>query len=287
MSGRFRRRLAGVAASAGRAVLDFAIPDACLHCGEPVSDGTRCLCGACMRAVHADPGCVALPVGSIHPDEGLDGQQTQADGHARTCAGPATALFSMPFTGPTRTLVHALKFGDRPDAVRLLAQPLAETLRRELSPRAVRSSVLVPVPLHHTRRRERGYDQTLLMARELQRILGSTVAEGLLVRIRATVPQSRLGRRARFDGVQGAFATRADRRARLRPAHRRRRTEGWPHRSHPFVGGQRTLILLDDVVTTGATMRAAEQALRGAGLTVRLAVACAGRLSPGTGRHPG
>jgi ComF family protein len=111
-----------------------------------------------------------------------------------------------------------------------------------------RDVVLVPVPLHPRRRRERGFNQAELLAAALGRRYGLVVASGVLVRRKDTAPQTGLSAAARRANVAGAFAVR--------------------HRG--AVAG-RLLVLVDDVVTTGATARVCAALLRGAGATdVRL-----------------
>ena len=116
----------------------------------------------------------------------------------------------------------------------MLAQGLAE---------APRPAALVPVPLHHRRLRQRGYDQALELARPLARALDLPLLAGHLQRHRATVPQSELDAAARRRNVRGAFGV-ADGTA--LPRH---------------------VALVDDVMTTGATLAEAARALRRAGVS--------------------
>ena len=110
--------------------------------------------------------------------------------------------------------------------------------------------VLVPVPLHPRRRLERGYNQTELLARELQRRTRLEVAARALVRRKETAPQAGLSAAARRRNVTGAFAV----------------------RQRPRVAG-RVVVLLDDVWTTGATALACARILKEAGAAeVRLLV---------------
>jgi ComF family protein len=139
------------------------------------------------------------------------------------------------FGGPLADAVHALKYGDRPAVARPLAHWLAARVR--LAPGAM----LVAVPLGPARLRARGYDQAARLADHLARAAGATRLRGALHRVRETSPQVGLAREARARNVAGAFA--AD----------PRRTSG------------RELVLVDDVVTTGATVEAAARALLAAG----------------------
>jgi ComF family protein len=131
-----------------------------------------------------------------------------------------------------------------------VAERLAERIAAEARARVVLSpgAVLVPVPLHPRRQRERGFNQSELLAAALGRRSGLLVASGVLVRRKETAPQTGLSASARRSNVAGAFVVR--------------------HRG--LVAG-RVAVLVDDVVTTGATARACARALRGAGASdVRL-----------------
>lgn len=151
-----------------------------------------------------------------------------------------------PFEGALRLLIHELKYRSR----RRVAARLAELLvaRPEVGQVLCSDGVLLPVPLHPRRRRERGFNQADLLARELGRRCGLRVAPAALVRRKETRSQTGLSAAARRANMAGAFAV-------------RRRAQ---------VTGQR-VILVDDVTTTGATARACAEALRAAGaVEVRL-----------------
>jgi ComF family protein len=147
--------------------------------------------------------------------------------------------------GLARDLVHALKYRGQ----RHLAEPLAHAAAAAL-PAAVESEslspaydLIAPVPLHASRRRERGFNQSELLARHLAETIGPPVLPELLERSRATEAQTQLrGAPARFANVRGAFAVRGDCR------------------------GAR-ILLVDDVCTTGATLEACAAALKRAGAT--------------------
>ncbi len=140
------------------------------------------------------------------------------------------------FEAPLRELIHLFKYG----GVAALKRPLGR-LARLAVPRERRFDLVVPTPLDWRRRWRRGYNQSALLAEELARPMGLSPA-AVLRRLRATLPQAGLSRSARRANVAGAFAV----------------------KKPDLVRGRRVL-LVDDVMTTGATVRACAQALKRAG----------------------
>lgn len=200
-------------------VLRWLLPMACPHCREDLAAGEKGpLCPACLDA---------LPPPSDEPLK----------------AGPSCRLVraAARHAGPSAALVHALKFrgcrGAAVQAGRVMARELA---RR---PELWGFDALVPVPAHPSRERRRGYDQALLIARELGGAARLPVRR-LLVRRRGGAPAWRLGRLERREQLRGAFA----------PAP-------W---ATGLIEGRR-LLLVDDVCATGETLEDCGRALRGAG----------------------
>lgn len=147
------------------------------------------------------------------------------------------------YGGLVREAIHALKFGGR----RGLAEPLGELVAGmglSALPGAA-PDLLVPVPLHRRRERERGYNQALLLSRYLERAWGVAVRADVLLRRGATVPQADLDAPARRRNVRGAFAV---------------------TKPEAIVG--RHVILVDDVLTTGATAGECARCLTRAGASV-------------------
>lgn len=159
----------------------------------------------------------------------------------------AGALAPFEYRDPVARDLRALKFGGdlRPAAV--YGTLFAMTVVRWLAPEA-RPALLIPVPLHPARRAERGFNQAERIARELGQRLCIPVRDDLLQRTRVTSPQTDLPANRRSTNVAGAFAVAA------------------PVSKISILIGDRPVALVDDVLTTGATLAAAEQPLREIGV---------------------
>jgi ComF family protein len=157
-----------------------------------------------------------------------------------------TSIALYQYDAPLREAIHMFKYRRR----RALAGPLGALMAEALPRHLGECEVIVPVPLHSTRLRERGFNQSALLAAALGTAMGKPVRE-TLSRTRATAHQVGMDRTARESNVRGAFAWRG----------------GAPPRS---------VLLLDDVLTTGSTMRECARALRSAGVREVHALALAG-----------
>jgi ComF family protein len=259
------------------AVLDLVYPAWCPVCDRRLGPERRDpLCGACWRAIlRLEPpwcGRCGVPFHALAPaaapgrgspatpwsgpsaawDVPTGAPAPDPDGDAALVPEPVcgTCRRTPPpwdwaraaglYAGALREALHAFKFRGR----RVLARPLAELVleqcRAEL-PAAI--DALVPVPLGRDRERERGFNQAALVAEHLARRLHRPVRPGWLRRIRATPPQSDLGAAERRANVRGAFDASAR------------------------VAG-RALVLVDDVLTTGATAAECARVLKAAGARV-------------------
>ena len=211
-----------------QAFLDVLFPPRCVACGKQGAF----LCPGCREAMPRalPPRCPLC----WQPE--LRGEECGRCARTRPAFAGARSLYL--FEGPVREAVHALKYNH----LSALARPMGEILAAYLKAEALPVDLVVPVPLFGRRQRLRGYNQSALLGREVGRLRGLPVAEGGLARRRDTAPQARsVDAEARRRNVAGAFV--ADRQ---------------------WVEGRRVL-LIDDVMTTGATLDACAQALRQAG----------------------
>jgi len=208
--------------------LDLLFPRWCVGCGK---EGDF-ICPSCLKSLPrvTPPLCpkCGLPQSSDTLCASCLGWQAEIDG--------IRAPFR--FDGVMRQAIHELKYRN----LRALAGLLAQLLDDYLVDNPLPGEVLVPVPLHPKRLRERGYNQSYLLAKELAKLAGLPVVVDYLVRECHTSPQARTSTVGERRGnVADAFACRD------------RRLEGKP------------VILIDDVSTSGATLDACARALKGAG----------------------
>ena len=218
--------------------LDAAFPARCAGCGR---EG-RPICDTCLPAL----------------DARLDQPAGVPIGLPADLPAPLLQLeWAAAYGGTVRRALHELKYAGE----RRLAVPLGGALARRWARAGAGGDVLVPVPVHANRLRQRGYDQAHLLAAVAADLLGLPLAP-VLERSRSTIAQFDLDRPARAGNVAGAFA--------LRPLPA---SGGGLDRRHPLFG--RWAVLVDDVVTTGATLAACAEPLLAAGAVGVSAVAVA------------
>lgn len=219
----------------GDALLSIVIAPTCAACQRPLEEPTRGpVCAGCWTSITPMTPPVCDRCGDPLPSwrvVSLESAQCPRCRRGRSQVRHSRAIG--PYEGALREIVHALKYDGR----RSLARPLGAMLARAGSELLDGADVAVPVPLHRSRRRSRGFNQ----AAEIARHLGLPVASAL-TRVRATPSQTDLPAAQRHANVRDAFAMR--RRADVRGA---------------------TVILVDDVSTTGATLDACARVLMEAG----------------------
>jgi ComF family protein len=226
-------RLATALRAARDAVLDLALPRCCVACGRPVGAATRrAVCGVCWSRVERLPAPRCERCG--HP---MRAQRCYWCAQLPAYVRAARSVCWVP-GGVGGRVVHALKY----DGWTIVAGEMAEEMARLAWPADVvaERTAIVPVPLGRRRLRERGYNQSLLLARELSTRWRIPVWERCVERGRETRSQTRLTPGERLGNVSNAFRVAAIARDRLRGSH---------------------LVLVDDVVTTGATLDACAAAL--------------------------
>jgi ComF family protein len=236
---RFRRGLAVVRRQLKKAkrankwpriIQDWLYPPTCLLCGDPGSQG-RDLCEPCTGSLpYIETSCprCALPLAAPEP---------QICGACQKKPPVFDAAFApFRYDEPVRHLIQTLKFGARYPGARLLGTLLAERLKG----RADLPEVIIPVPLHAGRYRERGFNQATEIARTVSLHLEIPLDLKACRRVRATAAQTRLPARERRKNLRKAFTVRS----------------GLPYRH---------VTIVDDVITTGTTVNELARALRQAG----------------------
>lgn len=215
-------------------LLSLVYPPRCAVCGTL---GETCLCERCAQGITPvpDPKCARCG----HPFGDGSGcshcrVREPAFVRGRSLGG---------YEGVLRDAIHRFKFRDRPALAEPLGVRLTRFARAEASAlNGLRFDAVVPVPMHSIRRRLRGYNQSERLAQVVARELALRMDAGLLTRLHATHPQVGLSGTMRQTNVQGAFAV--------------------PQRES--VAGQ-TLLVIDDVTTTGSTLHECAAALKAAG----------------------
>lgn len=250
--------LTGVAAAGSRALVDLFLPICCVVCERLVPHGDGgIVCGHCWTLVRelAYPRCERCG----HP---LGRYSCQWCDYLPPFVRAARSYcWATPGTGGQ--IVHALKYSGWRD----VAPSVAQRMTRLSWPRDVieERTAVVPVPLAPSRERERGYNQSAVIGAELAQLWRIPMWEDALTRTRATRTQTELTPGERLSNVAGAFRVRENARAKLRGAH---------------------VLLVDDIVTTGATLSACAAALFEAGsriisyVTFGRAAAAGDRLPP-------
>ncbi len=221
---------------ASSALIDVVWPRACLVCDAPLVGTARVdQCATCEGAVRAVGSEACLRCGK---PRGAPGRPRR---RCRACRGRSfafrRAVVAVRYEGVARRAVHELKFLRKP----LLARPMGEWLVQALLSRGweKRVDVVVPVPLHRSRRRERGYNQAEEIGVIVAEAIGRPLVVGALRRVRATPRQARLPVKKRRRSPEGAF--------------------------HVVGTVKGRVLLIDDVLTTGGTCDACARALLAAG----------------------
>lgn len=201
-------------------VLDFIYPAYCLACRTKLSNNELLLCSPCWNALPRIPGELDISV------------------MTRAIDGPiffSKALSVWEFNPIVQQVIHHLKYQNFQRLAPILGHFMADKLTGLSLPQ---DTLLVPIPLHQTRHRERGYNQSALLCHAIAQKTGFSISEGIVRRIRYTHTQTRLNAAERRENVADAFRV-----------------------FSPAALQERLVILVDDVITTGATMNACAREL--------------------------
>jgi len=221
-----------------QSALSVVYPHQCILCDTLVEQGSG-LCGPCWRETPFVGGLICDICGTPLMGE--------ADGHAAHCddcmtlARPwARGRAALVYKGQGRRMVLALKHGDRQDIVGPAARWMHRAARDLITP----DTLLVPVPIHWLRMLKRRFNQSALLATALARESGAQVSPRALLRARHTDRQDGKSLDQRFANVDAAIR---------------------PHPKYGALLAKRDVLLVDDVMTTGATLAACAEACRMAG----------------------
>jgi len=236
--------------SIARSLADIFFARSCVHCGDAVEESSYdFLCSTCAREVFLSmpPACSTCGFPFFGMLAGPKICPHCAELNPLFDEGKTLFLAK----GPARSMIHELKYHSGfyilEDAAKMIEQaPFYQ--------KYIDNAILVPVPLHPTKLRERGYNQSEKIAKMLENVTKQrSKVENLLIRTRFTQTQTRLNREQRHQNVKNAFALASD----------------------AVVIPDQQYILVDDVFTTGSTLNACAQILQAAGAT-RLKVATLG-----------
>ena len=216
-------------------LLQLLFPNLCAGCEQPLVKTEQLLCLHCRHD---------LPYTDFH---------LYADNPvARQLWGRIPCAFAMAMLyfnkgARVQRILHQLKYKGKPELGELLGGLLAARLREQVS--TLKADLIIPVPLHKKRQRQRGYNQSACIAEGLGKALGLPVYKDVLLKTKSTSSQTKKSRFGRYENLKSAFSV----------------------QKAEAVAGKHVL-LIDDVVTTGATLEACASALSAAGMA-RLSVA--------------
>ena len=218
-----------------RAFLDFLFPPLCLGCGE-YNKSKIDICDSCLKAVdrYENPFCLNCRA-----------EITRESAGCNICGEEAFLMFAWGnYIDPLKQIIIQYKFKEITSPARIIAGAVCEQFGPFI--KSLGADMLVPIPLHPSREYFRGYNQATLFAERLGELLDIDVDDDLLYRTEKRQPQARLNEYQRLRNIRGVFKVETE---------------------SDDVDGQRVL-LVDDVVTSGATVYEAKRTLEKAGFSV-------------------
>ena len=209
---------------------DVLFTPTCCYCNTRLSSGEFYLCHPCWSAIPR-----------LRPDDPL-----LIESRRKLCVdtvfSDVISLFRFEKDRELQSILHELKYGGKTRVGLILGRMLGERIREAVLPQEI--DACIPVPLHRAKHRERGYNQSELICRGIRDAVGIRDSSSLIRRVRHTVSQTTLSVEERRSNVDGAFAV--------------------SRRSPGRIKGKNFLVV-DDVITTGATIRECATVLKGAG----------------------
>jgi ComF family protein len=238
-----------------RDILDFVLPPLCSLCNRRLKDNEKLVCTDCLHRIRiiSPPFCelCGKPVKSFNEKVCHRCAISPHKCSKIRAIGPYDGnLKNEPYTANLKHLIYLFKYSKKPALAKLLGKLMADTLKNDKTFEI--PQVVVPVPLHKSRERERGYNQAKLLAEIVSSELNLPLITDALVRIRATQSQTKLSAKERKENVKGAF------KVNLKDS----------------IKGKK-ILLVDDVFTTGATLDECATELLESGALDVSAVTCA------------
>ncbi len=207
-------------------LLDFVFPPLCLGCGEYYDDKSQ-ICSICLGKVQTFDYPLCLNCRAFIP-KGVE---------CPVCKAESVLLFAYAnYQPPLNDIIHQFKFRGITSPAETFARLTYEKFKDLLG--EIKVEALIPIPLHRQRENRRGYNQAELFARGLSKLMGIPVNSELLTRIKRGKEQARLPFKQRISNIKNAFEV------------------------DPLQDGIRKVYLLDDVVTSGATVLEAKRVLK-------------------------
>lgn len=214
--------------SLANSILDVVYPPVCISCGQSLPNGSEKICDSCWNSIER--------ISREHPLY----LETKAKLRAAECVGDLVSVFVFAKEGVLQRLAHALKY----EGFESIGREIGKKLGLQMKEWGVSADLIIPIPLHRAKQRERGYNQAELIARGISSVTGIPVRTNIVSRIRHTETQTKLSIEGRQKNMEGAF-------------------EMVSSRAHEV--NRKICLVVDDVITTGATIQACSKELMKAG----------------------